>query len=70
MEELEMSHSLLGADCRTHCKIVAVALAGSMSLIMLSIAARPAETKAPPALTQANVPLFKAGAETRAPIIR
>jgi hypothetical protein len=66
---------LIGADGHTHCKIVAVALAGSISLIMLAIAARHAEPEAPTALARANGPVFKAGrptvsAVTAAPIIR
>jgi hypothetical protein len=61
-----MSHSLTAAECRTICKILAVALVGSMSMVMLamslvvSIAAWHAETEAP-TLTRANGPLFEAG---------
>jgi len=40
-----MSHSLIGADHRTHGKIVAVALAASISLVMLSIVSWRADTK-------------------------
>jgi hypothetical protein len=70
-----MSHSLIGADGRTHCKIVAVALASSMSLIMLALAVRHVEPETPTALARANGPVFKAGKPTisavaAAPIIR
>jgi hypothetical protein len=80
-EELEMSHSLIGADCCTCCKIVAVALAGSIGMLMLSmslvisIAAWRAEAEAPTSLTLANEPGFEAGKATisatlGAPVIR
>jgi hypothetical protein len=71
-----MSHSLIGADRRTHGKIVAVALAASMSLVMLSIGSRRADSSAPTAHTPAaNGPALKAGgpalsATAGAPIIR
>jgi hypothetical protein len=76
-----MSRSLIGADCRTTCKIVAVALAGSIGMVMLStsvvisIVAWHAETEAPTALARASGPVFEAGkpaisATVGAPIIR
>jgi hypothetical protein len=73
-----MSHSLIGADGRTHCKIVAVALAGSISLVMLSIGLSNgwrAETKAAMAQARTYGPVLRAGGPTisatrDAPIIR
>ena len=59
-----MSHSMIGADCRTHCKIVAVALAGAMSLVMVGIAARPAAIDATVARVQPNGTVLKAGKPT------
>jgi len=35
-----MSHSLIGADRTTHLKIVAVALAGAIAVILVGITAR------------------------------
>ena len=35
-----MSHSLIGADRTTHLKIVAVALAGAITVILVGITAR------------------------------
>jgi hypothetical protein len=35
-----MSHSLIGADRTTHLKIVAVALAGAIAMILVGITAR------------------------------
>jgi hypothetical protein len=35
-----MSHSLIGADRTTHLKIVAVALAGAIAVVMVGITAR------------------------------
>jgi hypothetical protein len=61
VEGLEMSHSLLNADRRTHGKIVGIALAGAMSLIMLGIAAIRADTDAPTTRPQASAPVLKAG---------
>jgi hypothetical protein len=73
--------SLIAIDRRTTCKIVAVALAGSISMVMLSIslvisvAAWRAETEAPTALARANGVVLEAGkpaisATLGAPIIR
>jgi hypothetical protein len=39
----DMSHSLIGADGRTHCKIVAVALAGALVLVTAAVTARTPE---------------------------
>lgn len=68
-----MSHSLIGADRRTHCKIIAVALASAMSVIMLAGSTWRAEPEAP--AVHAGGPVLKAGAPTMsaatsAPIIR
>jgi hypothetical protein len=38
-----MSHSLIGADGRTHVKIVAVALAGALALVAVGVTARAPE---------------------------
>jgi hypothetical protein len=38
-----MSHSLIDADGRTHCKIVAVALAGALALVAVGVTARTPE---------------------------
>jgi hypothetical protein len=70
-----MSHSMIGADPGTHCKIVAVALAGAMTLAMVGIAARPAATDATVAHAQPNGTVLKAGkptisASAAAPIMR
>jgi hypothetical protein len=67
-----MCHSLIGADRRTHGKIVAIALTGVMGFSLLATAAWRAETDTPTA--QASVPVLKAAkpaiAATAAPIIR
>lgn len=70
-----MSHSLIGADRHTHGKIVAVALASAMSLIMLGVAAWRAETDAPAAHARTHGGILKAGkpalsAAAGAPIVR
>ena len=39
-----MSHSLIGADRTTHLKIVAVALAGAITVILVGITARVTDT--------------------------
>src|SRR6266852_2555331 len=62
-----MSHSLIGADCRTTCKIVAVALAGLIGMLMLStslvvaIAAWRLETEAATTRAPANALVIEAG---------
>jgi hypothetical protein len=56
-----MSHSLIGADCRTHVRIVAVALAGAISLVVFGIAASPPQPDAPGAQARADGPVLKAG---------
>ncbi|MFL5066727.1 MAG: hypothetical protein ACJ8ED_18960 [Xanthobacteraceae bacterium] len=70
-----MCHSLIGADRRTHGKILAVALAGAIGLVMAAGAAWRAETDAPTAHARANTPILKAGkpaaaAAVTSPIIR
>jgi hypothetical protein len=70
-----MSHSLIGADHRAHCKIVGVALVSAMSLVMLAATAWRGETGAPAAQMQSSGPVLKAGgpaisATAGAPIIR
>jgi hypothetical protein len=76
-----MSHSLIGADCCSCCKIIAVALAGSIGMLMLSmslvisIAAWRVESEAPTSLTLVNGLGFEAdkaaiSATLGAPVIR
>ncbi|MFL4979507.1 MAG: hypothetical protein ACJ8FV_13600 [Xanthobacteraceae bacterium] len=70
-----MCHSLIGADRRTHGKILAVALAGAIGLVMVAGAAWRAETDAPTAHARAGAPVLKAGkpatsASAASPIIR
>jgi hypothetical protein len=54
-----MTHSLIGADRGTHCKIVAVATA--MTLLMLGITAGVAATETPTARSHAESLLLKVG---------
>ncbi len=66
---------MIVADRRTHCKIVAGALAGAISLVMVGIAARPAAIGATVAHVQPNGTVLKAGKPTisvsaAAPIMR
>jgi hypothetical protein len=56
-----MYHSMIGADPGTHCKIVAVALAGAMTRTMVAIAARPGARDSAPAHPQSNAAVLKAG---------
>ncbi|MFL5096703.1 MAG: hypothetical protein ACJ8ES_15475 [Xanthobacteraceae bacterium] len=70
-----MCHSLIGADRRTHGKILVVALAGAIGLVMVAGAAWRAETDAPTAHARANTPILNAGkpaaaAAVTSPIIR
>jgi hypothetical protein len=52
-----MSHSLVGADRRTHCKIVALAVAGAVSLSMLAGATWRPESEVAPTRARERVPL-------------
>lgn len=56
-----MCHSLIGADRRTHGKILAVALAGAITLVIVTGAAWRTETDAPTAHARVNAPVLKAG---------
>jgi hypothetical protein len=56
-----MCHSLIGADRRTHGKILAVALAGAIGLVTIAGAAWRGETDVPTAHARANAPVLKAG---------
>ena len=56
-----MCHSLIGADRRTHGKIVAIALTGAISLVVVTGAAWRTETDAPTAHARVNAPVLKAG---------
>ena len=62
-----MFHSPTRADCRTYCKIMAVALAGSIGTLMLwtslivSITKWDVEIEAPAPLAHANGSVFEAG---------
>jgi len=46
-----MSHSLIGADRTTHLKIVAVALAGAIAVVIVGITARVTDTQSAGAQT-------------------
>lgn len=59
-----MSHSMIDADRGTHCKIVAVALAGAICLVMVAIAARPPASEAPVARAQGDGTGLEAGKPT------
>lgn len=70
-----MCHSLIGADRRTHGKILAVALAGAIGLVMAAGAAWRAETGRPTAHAAANASVLKLGkpatsASAASPIVR
>ena len=70
-----MSHSLIGADRRTHCRIVAVALAGALILVVVGIAASPPQSDASIGLAHADTPVLKVGkpaisAAAGAPLMR
>jgi hypothetical protein len=62
-----MFHSPTRADCRTYCKIMAVALAGSIGTLMLwtslivSITKWDVEIEAPAPLAHTNGSVFEAG---------
>jgi hypothetical protein len=61
-----MSCSLIGADRRTHVKVVAVALAaaGVMNLVMVGIAARHVESDARLASARTDGSVVKVGKQT------
>ena len=68
-----MTHSLIGADRRTHCKIFMVAAASAVSVIMLAGSAWRAEPDA--RTTRVATPMLKVGAPamsaaTSTPMIR
>jgi hypothetical protein len=68
-----MPHSLIGADRRTHCKIIMVAVASAVSVIMLAGSAWRAEPDARTA--SVGTPVLKVGAPamsaaTSTPMIR
>ena len=70
-----MSHSLIAADRRTHCRIVAVALAGALSLVVVGIAASPPQSDASIALARDGTPVLTVGkpaisATAGAPLMR
>ena len=70
-----MSHSLIGADRRTHGKIVAVALACAIGLVMVETMAWRTDMDARAAQARPNGLVIKAGkpaiaADAAAPIIR
>ena len=54
-----MTHSLIAADRRTHCKIVALALA--LSVVMLGIAANAAAPEVLTVRSQAEALMLKVG---------
>jgi hypothetical protein len=61
LEDLEMNHSLIGADRTTHLKIVSVALAGAIAVVTAGISARMAERATAAAGLQAVVRVLEAG---------
>ena len=68
-----MTHSLIGADRRTHCKIFMVAVASAVSVIMIAGGAWRAEPDARSA--RVATPMLKVGAPamsaaTSTPMIR
>ena len=70
-----MSHSLIGADGRTHCKIVAVAIASAAGFIIFGSAALRTAADGPTSRAQAKDTIFVAGrsamsAAAAAPIMR
>jgi len=70
-----MSHSLTTADRRTHCKIVAVALACTVTLVVVGVTARVSQPDAANGRTFAHGPVLKAGkamtsATSHTPVIR
>jgi hypothetical protein len=54
-----MTHSLIAADQRTHCKIVALALA--LSVVMLGITANAAAPEPPTVRSHAEALMLKIG---------
>jgi hypothetical protein len=74
-EDPDMTHSLIGADGCTHCKIIAVVVASAASVILLGSAALRAPADAPTARPQATGAIYLAGkpamtAAAGTPIIR
>jgi hypothetical protein len=61
LEDLEMNHSLIGADRTTHLKIVSVALAGAIAVIAAGIGARVAERDTATAALQVAARVLEAG---------
>jgi hypothetical protein len=57
-----MSHSLLGADGRTHLKIAVVTFVAVAALVIVGLTARKADTTS--AIANASVPVLKAGKPT------
>ena len=57
-----MSHSLIGADRRTHFKIVAVSLVGAILLVVIGLIARVDNSET--ATAQVQGPVLKVGKPT------
>jgi len=56
-----MNHSLLSADRQTHLKIVSLALAAAIAVVVIGITARVSENASFAARFEAGAPVFKAG---------
>jgi len=56
-----MNHSLLSADRHTHLKIVSLALAAAIAVVIIGITARVSENASFAARFEAGVPVLKAG---------
>jgi hypothetical protein len=59
-----MSHSMIAADRRAHCKILAVAFVAALSVITLASAAWRADIAAPNAQASTTASVVKAGKPT------
>jgi hypothetical protein len=55
-----MTHSLIGADRTTHLKIVSVALAGAIAVVLVGITARVADSDGVRVLTAGQPAVFTA----------
>jgi hypothetical protein len=65
-----MSHSLIGADRGTHCRIVAAALAGAIVVVLAGSAARESGAARPPGKDLVRATATTASAGLHAPAIR
>jgi cytochrome oxidase Cu insertion factor (SCO1/SenC/PrrC family) len=70
-----MNHSLLSADRNTHLKIVSLALAAALAVVVIGITARVSDNASFAARFETGVPVLKAGGpvtytRTEAPSVR